>query len=91
MDIKITYFYDKNSDEMNMFFGKPQKTIALEIKEGVYLELDPKDKAIKGITILHFKKQAEKADKKNQKFETSIPFEGGLFLGSKIKRQLISI
>ena len=55
--------YNKESDELNISLGKPQKTISLEIGDEIYVKLQPTTKKILGFTILHFEERATKEQK----------------------------
>ena len=70
MDEKMTFFYDKEGDILDISIGKPKKAISKEIENDVVLRLDPATKRIVGFTILNFEKRFKKGNK-----EFPVPIE----------------
>jgi len=54
---KINFFFDEESDVLDITFGKPRKAVAKELKNDIAVRLDPKSGEIVGIVILNFMKR----------------------------------
>ncbi len=54
MQKKLSYSYNKRSDELNIFLGEPEESILAEIEDEIYVRLNPDTKEVLGFTILHF-------------------------------------
>jgi len=54
MQKKLSYSYDKQGDELNIFLGEPEESILAEIEDEIYVRLNPDTKEVLGFTILHF-------------------------------------
>ncbi|MBI1972524.1 DUF2283 domain-containing protein [Candidatus Woesearchaeota archaeon] len=64
-------YYDEEGDFLEISVGKPTKSYAEEIQEGVFIRKDEKTEEIKSIGILSFKKRA----KTLQDIEVDVPVE----------------
>ena len=59
--MKLYYYYDKEADVLYLSQGKPNpKYHNLETADDVILRIDPKSKAVKGLTVLNLSKRQGK-------------------------------
>jgi len=54
MEKTIMFFYDKDSDIMDISFGKPKVAISEEVDEDIVVRIDPNSREILGFTIINF-------------------------------------
>ncbi len=59
MDEKITFYYDKEADMLEVSFQQPQETIADECERDVFVHYSTETDTIVSITILNFAKRFE--------------------------------
>jgi len=48
------FFYDKDSDVMDISLGKPKAAISEEVDDDTVVRIDPKSREIVGFTIINF-------------------------------------
>ncbi len=66
----ILIYYDEEGDFLEIFIGKPTKSNAIEIEQGIYIRKDEKTNEVKSIGIISFKKRANLKD-----IELNLPIE----------------
>ncbi len=71
MKSHLTIYYDEESDFLEIFIGKPTKSIATEIEPGIFIRKDEKTNELKSIEILGFKKRT----KNLEDIEINLPIE----------------
>ncbi|MDP7115586.1 MAG: DUF2283 domain-containing protein [Candidatus Woesearchaeota archaeon] len=49
--------YDNKGDFLEISIGNPTKCVAEEIKPGIFIRMDEKNKEVKSVSILNFKKR----------------------------------
>jgi uncharacterized protein YuzE len=54
----INWDYDEEVDVLYLSFGQPQKSLGIDIGEGVILRYNPETKEITGITIIGMREKA---------------------------------
>lgn len=54
MEKTIRFFYDKDSDVMDISLGKPKVAISEEVDDDIVIRVDPKSREIVGFTIINF-------------------------------------
>ncbi len=60
--MKLYYYYDKEADVLYLSEGKPAaKYQNIETSDDVILRVDPKSKAVKGLTVLNLSKRQGKS------------------------------
>jgi uncharacterized protein YuzE len=64
-------YYDEEGDFLEISVGKPTKSYAEEVQEGVFIRKDEATEEIKSVGILSFKKRA----KALQNIEVGVPVE----------------
>ncbi len=64
-------YYDEEGDFLEISVGKPTKSYAEEVQEGVFIRKDETTEEIKSVGILSFKKRA----KTLQDIEVDVPVE----------------
>lgn len=67
---KMNIYYDEEGDFLEISVGKPTKSIAEEVQDGVFLRKDEETGEVKSIGILGFKKRANLKD-----IELKLPVE----------------
>lgn len=90
MEKELIYSYNPEADELNVSFGKPKEAISAEIKEDVYIELDPKTKNVVGFTLLNFLKHLKKNQQRKQEI-FSVPLAGQFVLPQAIYKELAKV
>jgi len=50
----IMFFYDKDSDVMDISLGKPKAAISEEVDDDIVVRIDPNSREIIGFTIINF-------------------------------------
>jgi len=50
----IMFFYDKDSDVMDISLGKPKAAISEEADDDIVVRIDPNSREIIGFTIINF-------------------------------------
>jgi len=60
---KINFFFDEESDVLDITIGKPKKAVAKELKNDIAVRCDPTTGEIVGIVILNFRKRFEGKNK----------------------------
>ena len=68
MEGKINFFFDEESDMLDITIGKPRKAVAKELKNDIAIRVDPESGEIVGIVILNFMKRF-RLKKKPEKIE----------------------
>ena len=63
MEGKINFFFDEESDVLDITIGKPKKAVAKELKNDIAVRCDPTTGEIVGIVILNFRKRFEGKNK----------------------------
>jgi len=48
------FFYDKDSDVMDISLGKPKVAISEEVDDDIVVRIDPNSREIIGFTIINF-------------------------------------
>jgi len=48
------FFYDKDSDLMDISLGKPKVAISEELNDDIIVRIDPNSREIVGFTIINF-------------------------------------
>lgn len=87
MEKELIYSYNPNADELNVAFGKTKEAISAEIKEDIYVNLNPKTKNVVGFTLLNFLTHLKKNHSKKQEI-FSVPLQGEFILPPTIYRDL---
>ena len=64
MEEKLSFYYDKDGDVLDISVGKPKKAISEEIGEDFFIRRDMKTKKIVGFMMLNFEKRFKKLGKK---------------------------
>jgi len=54
MEKTIMFFYDKDSDVMDISLGKPKIAISEEADDDIIVRIDPRSREIIGFTIINF-------------------------------------
>ena len=54
MEKTIMFFYDKDSDVMDISLGKPKAAISEEVDDDIVVRIDPNSREIIGFTIINF-------------------------------------
>jgi len=54
MEKTIMFFYDKDSDLMDISLGKPKVAISEELNDDIIVRIDPNSREIVGFTIINF-------------------------------------
>jgi len=54
MEKTIMFFYDKDSDVMDISLGKPKAAISEEADDDIVVRIDPNSREIIGFTIINF-------------------------------------
>ena len=53
---RLRFFYDKESDILEIALGRARRAISREIDDDIFVRLDPKTKKVVGFSILNFTK-----------------------------------
>jgi len=48
------FFYDKESDVMDISLGKPKVAVSEEVDDDIVVRIDPQSREIVGFTIINF-------------------------------------
>jgi uncharacterized protein YuzE len=62
----MNFFFDEESDILDITIGKPRKAVAKELKNDIAIRCDPETGEIVGIVILNFLKRAKTNKKPEQ-------------------------
>ena len=82
----IRYSYDPESDELNITLGESKRAVHAELRDEVYVRLDPKTKNVLGLTILHFE-QRLRLGKKGKRY--TLPLLGEFTLPDTLQAKLL--
>ncbi len=62
----MNFFFDEESDVLDITIGKPRKAVAKELKNDIAIRCDPETGEIIGIVILNFLKRVKTNKKPEQ-------------------------
>ena len=75
---QIIYDYDPQSDELTMTFGEARQSIAQEVDDEFFVQLDPETREVAGFSLLGFSKRVLAKNKMTQRFSIPVQMQGSL-------------
>ena len=71
---ELKYNYNPQADELNLTFGKVRRAVGIELENEVFIQVDPRTKALVGITVPFFSRRLSAKEQDS----SAIKFSGEL-------------
>jgi len=73
---QLRYDYDTESDELSITFGGSRPSIAREVGDEFFVQLDPVTKEVVGFTVLGFSKRVHAKEETMHHFAVPVELQG---------------